>query len=233
MNLDSSQNSQTVSVGDIRQAFPMYPSEEEGTERVLVVGVSDFGATCVLLSLDYGDATHRDIILAPADTNLKYYMVIHTAAVCRIDFSRLSKPIAKLDERLVGEVISCQFGDPTEDFEHGQYLIEGLDAREPYLVQRIRRFRGRYGLQPEEQGTFSLKAHDKANFKAACEEFLAALDSGVDIPSKRTRLEELIQLQVISEGQADLELIANDYPIYELLTGRRDSLPESRELVRE
>lgn len=134
----------TLRPGEIVIAFPR-KWDGRKSERVLVEHVEGDLATCALVSLLLDTSTHLDPILPPASTSLAYYVVVHSFAVARIDLARLSAPVGRVGREVLDEVGACRRGDPGDEYQHGEYLLPGVDPRETLIVEMVRAFRDQYG----------------------------------------------------------------------------------------
>lgn len=134
-------------VGDVVVigAPPHKPSEE--TEFALVLEVHQNTVTCVRVSDDIYDATECDVVVPIEILDEKHEVAVLSLAEAIVAQQQVLRLIDHVHPEISDEIISCRYGDPSDEFRHGTYLLPPmLDGRHEHLTTLIRDFTDRFSL---------------------------------------------------------------------------------------
>ena len=113
----------------------------DGLEIVLIFGVYDDHADCMLTTLWQELATEVDPILTPKDTGLSDTMVVHTMTMSHVEFDRLSSPIAHCSTDVLDAIYDFWFFRDNDQYKTGDSLMPFCDPRDKTLRHLYKSFR--------------------------------------------------------------------------------------------
>lgn len=150
-----------ITVGDIVTIRP-HRQEMKGLELAIVTSTDTHLVRVVHVVDDHVAATELDPIISADVYGKKTALVVVTLAEAVIFRDQIEEVIANVDSNIRDEIIGCRYGNPSNHYDHGQWLFPApLDSRHDWLTGLIRSFIHKFSIGDRET-TVGLEVNDLA-----------------------------------------------------------------------
>lgn len=131
------------SIGDVVTVSPLVAgtSNGGGLEFAVITEIDSLTLTVVQLSEELSDATELDPIVSTSVYGFGTDFAVITLAEATIHFDQVCETLSRLDLAIRDEIVNCRYGQPSDIFQHGLWLLPApFDKRHEPLTRKIQAF---------------------------------------------------------------------------------------------